>query len=222
MTANVESHLDHILNAVLNCLPAMDLLEQQLALELYGLLAQGEPVARRILANRLGVSVAAVDEILDCWPGVFCDSQQRIVGFWGLALPAAYKGPHQFRFNGRTLSTWCAWDSLFLPQLLEGEAEIASCSPEGVKVSLLISPSRVERVQPAETCMSFLLPDRAGIQKDIVTTFCHFIHFLPSRQAGEAWAAKHPGVFVLSLQDAFSLALQKNEKQYGKTRGRGA
>jgi len=214
MTGNEAINLDQVLTVILNCFPSLNLLEQRLSLDLYRLLAQGEPVSRDVLAHRLAVPVETVKQILDRWPGVFFDSQQRVVGYWGLSIPTAYTGPHQFRINNRTLSTWCAWDTLFLPQLLGGEAQIESRSPGGDKVSLVVSPSRVERIEPAETCMSFLLPDEAGVQKDIVTTFCHFIHFFPSRQAGEGWIAKHPGVFLLSLEDALSLGLKKNEKQY--------
>ena len=36
---------------------------------------------------------------------------------------------HRFEVAGRTLYTWCAWDSLFLPQILGQEAEVESTCP---------------------------------------------------------------------------------------------
>jgi alkylmercury lyase len=103
-----------------------------------------------------------------------------------------------------------------LPQLLGDAAEIESASPAGGIVRLTVTPERVERVEPAETQMSILLPDTASVQKDVVTAFCHFIHFFPARQAGESWSAQHPQTFLLGIQEAYILARLKNEAQYGQ------
>ncbi len=117
--------------------------------------------------------------------------------------------------NGRTLSAWCAWDTLFLPQLVGHTAEIESASPNNTGiVHLTITPQQVERVEPVGAQMSVLIPDAQEMQKDIVTSFCHFVHFFPSRQAAESWTAKHPGTFMLSIHEAHVLARLKNEAQY--------
>jgi hypothetical protein len=41
---------------------------------------------------------------------------------------------------------------------------------------------------------------------DIVTTFCHLVHFFASRDAGAAWTAQHPGTFVLSIEEGAQIA----------------
>lgn len=92
---------------IVGLLPTLDLAEQRLSLELYRLLADGQPVPRAVLAQRLGIPVETVNRILDSWPGVFSDRQRRVVGYWGLAIPAAYASPHRFTINGRRLSAWC-------------------------------------------------------------------------------------------------------------------
>lgn len=214
MAAKAPINLDDLLATLLNCFPSLNLLEQRLSLELYRLLSEGRPVSRANLAQRLGIPVEVVNATLGRWPGVFSDSQERLVGYWGLAIPSAYGGPHRFRTNGRTLSIWCAWDSLFLPQLLGQTAEIESTSPSGDTIALEVTPERVARVTPVGAHMSFLKPDCAGVQKDVVSTFCHYIHFFPSRQSGENWAAQHPGSFILSMDEAILLAHRKNEEQY--------
>jgi alkylmercury lyase len=178
-------------------------------------LAEGQPVPRPALAKRLEISVEAVNRILDGWPGVFSDAQHRIVGYWGLSVPAAYSSPHTLRMNGRTLTAWCAWDTLFLPELVGHTAEIESVGPIGNGiVRLTVSPERVERVEPVGAQMSILLPDAQEVQKDVLSSFCHFVHFFPSRQAAENWTAKHAGTFPLSIEDAHTLARLKNEAQY--------
>ena len=186
-----------------------------MSLDLYRLLAEGQPVPRAALAERLELSVEAVSRTLDNWPGVFSDAERRIVGYWGLSIPGAYGSPHTLRMNGRTLSAWCAWDTLFLPQLVDQTAEIESTSPgkTGI-VRLTITPQQVDRVEPVAAQMSVVVPDAQAMQKNVVTSFCNFIHFFPSRQSGESWAAKHRGTFLLSIHQAHVLARLKNEAQY--------
>jgi alkylmercury lyase len=72
----------------------------------------------------------------------------------------------------------------------------------------------VKHVDPAGAQMSFLLPDAATTKKDVVNTFCCFVHFFPSHQTAESWAPQHPGTFLLSIEEAYALARRKNETQY--------
>jgi alkylmercury lyase-like protein len=62
--------------------------------------------------------------------------------------------------------------------------------------------------------MSVLVPDAQEVQKNVVTSFCHFVHFFPSRQAAESWTAKHAETFLLSIHEAHVLARLKNQAQY--------
>jgi len=209
--------LDRVATSIVGVFPTLDLFEQRLSLELYRFLAEGQPVPRALLAERLSVPIEIVNQVLNGWPGVFSDPQQRVVGYWGLSIPAAYVSPHRLTIDGRRLSAWCAWDTLFLPQLLGQRAEVESASPTpGATISLTVTPEEVERVEPVGARMSFLLPDAAAVQKDMVTAFCHFVHFFPSCQAGESWAAQHAGSFLLSIGEAHAVGRRKNEAQYGK------
>ncbi len=216
-TGNVD--VDAVALGIVNVFPTLDLFEQRLSLELYRLLSGGQPVARAVLAERLQASAEIVDRILDGWPGVFSDSERRIVGYWGLSIATAYRSPHQLMIDGRRLSAWCAWDTLFLPELLGKPAGVGSKSPCGGAVKLIVTPTGVEHLAPEDAHVSFLMPDAAEIQKDIVSTFCHFVHFFPSWSAGDAWAAQHPGTFILSVAKAHAIALRKNQAQYGEAMG---
>ncbi len=207
--------LNQLAASIAECFPTLNLLEQRLSLDLYRLLAEGQPVPRKVLAERLEVPDETVNRILDGWPGVFSDNERRIVGYWGLSIPAANKSSHTLRINGRTLSAWCAWDTLFLPQLVGHTADIESASPSDAGiVHLTITPQQVERVEPVGSQMSVLVPDAQEMQKNVVTSFCHFVHFFPSRQAAQSWTAKHAGTFLLSIHEAHVLARLKNEAQY--------
>jgi alkylmercury lyase len=121
--------------------------------------------------------------------------------------------------DGQKLSAWCAWDTLFLPELLGKPAEVESRSPGDGAVKLIVTPTGVERVEPEDAQLSFLVPDSAKVETGIVSTFCHFVHFFPSRPAGEAWAAQRPGTFILSVAEAHAVARSKNQAQYGEAIG---
>ena len=215
MTAHDRISFDDIAARIVGVFPELDRIEQHLSLELYRLLAEGQPVSRAVLAQRVRIPMETVDQILDGWPGVFSNGQRQVVGYWGLSIPAAYTSSHRFKIDGRTLLAWCAWDTLFLPQLLGQTAEVDSTGPNASdRIRLTVTPERLERVEPVDAHMSFLLPDAAEVQKDVLTTFCHFVHFFPSRQSAESWCAQHPGTFILSIDDAHTLARRKNGVQY--------
>jgi alkylmercury lyase len=215
MARNTKTDPETIASSIVGVFPKLDVFEQRLSFELYRLLAGGHPVPAASLAERLQASVETIHQILKHWPGVFFDSQQRVVGYWGLSIAAFYSSPHRFTIDGQKLSAWCAWDTLFLPQLLGKKIAVESASPtSGLTVSLLVAPNRVAFVEPADAQMSFLVPDAAAVEKNFVTTFCHFVHFFPSRHAGEAWVEQHPGTFLLSIDEGYEVARRKNRAQY--------
>jgi hypothetical protein len=61
--------------------------------------------------------------------------------------------------------------------------------------------------------------DAKQVRKDIVSSFCHFVHFFPSRRDGGTWAAQHPGTFILSVEEAHAVARRKNQAQYAEVPG---
>lgn len=209
-------NVEDIATRIVEAFPRLDAFEQHLALELYRLLAEGQPIPWELLAERLHVPLGRVNGILNTWPGVYSNHERRIVGFWGLSLPSAYASPHQLVIEGEKLSAWCAWDTLFLPHLLGKTAEVESTSPMvQITVTLKVTPERVAHVDPNDACMSFLLPDVSAFQKDVITSFCHFVHFFPSQQAGERWIGEHEGTILLSIDEGFFVARRKNELQFG-------
>jgi alkylmercury lyase len=186
---------------------------QGLALRLYRLLAQGGPVATEELAGAAGLTPARVSAILAGWPAIQYDPQGRVTGFWGLTCEP--RSAHRFLVNGRPLYTWCAWDSLFLPELLAATAQVESrCPQTGETVRLVVSPERVERAEPEGTVMSLLEPTE-DIMTDVVARFCSFVHFFPFAEAGTRWCAGRPGLRLLTLPDAHALGRRKNRGQFG-------
>lgn len=117
--------------------------ERQLALSLYRRLADGVPVALDAVAGDVVADESEVAKALERWPGVFFTGDGRVVGFWGLAISET---PHRFRVDGRHLHTWCAWDALFIPELIGRTAEGDSRPPAGgERVRLVVDSAQVRR-----------------------------------------------------------------------------
>ena len=211
------------LNQIFAPLESLDLeltkSQQVVALGLYRELSKGAPVRREQIASVLGIPTSDVSAALDS-PALSClmfhDDENRIVGFGGLAIPQM---AHKLIVGGQELYTWCAWDALFIPELLDTTAHVESTCPETkTPVRLEVAPEGIKKVEPLGTVVSFLVPDELRIEQtaaETMKTFCHRVHFLASPEAGQAWTDRNPGTFVLSLEDAFTLAQMLNSHRFG-------
>lgn len=205
--------LDQIASAVIDAFPKLSTSEQRVALALYRLLAQGQPVTAGQLSEASEAPPAAVTEMLGKWHGVQRNADGAVSAFWGLTLS---KTKHRFRIGGRDLHTWCAWDTLFLPPLLGAAAEVEStCPVSGKLVTLRVDPRGVEAVQPETAVLSFVTPSEAEVERNVIETFCCHVHFFASPDAWKRWSANHPVAFFLSLIDGWQIGVLKNLAQYG-------
>jgi alkylmercury lyase len=94
------------------------------------------------------------------------DDKGDIIGILGLSQGRTWT--HRFLVNGNELRTWCAWDTLFLPQCLGQTAEVISESPVSKKkVTLTIGPNKVEKYSPKGTVVSIVTldPDKQDKRK---------------------------------------------------------
>ena len=219
VTNTIAPDIDSYWNSIASAVPVYTPEEQRSALTLYRELAKGEPVALEQFATASGVSLPEAKTRLDR-PSLraltYLDDRGRVLGFGGLAVAPMH---HRFNVGGRALWTWCAWDSLFIPQLLGADARVESPDPEtGEVVRVDVAPAGITSVLPTTTVMSFLAPDASAFQKSatsVMKTFCHFVFFFASRATGELWIAKHPGAFLYSLEEAAVLARRFNSKNFG-------
>jgi len=67
---------------------------------------------------------------------------------------------------------------------------------------------------PTDVVMSFVTPERALLQADVVRHFCHFVRFFASAPAAEVWIHSHVGTFLLRLEEAWRLARLKIAARY--------
>jgi alkylmercury lyase len=158
--------------------------------------------ARRALLRRLADGRPVAASVPARWPNVERDEDGRVVAFGGLSLaPTA----HRFTVGERRLYTWCAWDTLFLPALLDGSARVRSrCGVTGLDVRLTVDPSGVREVEPEPLWVSFPAPSSTSVA-DITGSFCCHVHFLAGRAAADEWLSRHSGGTALTLHEAFEL-----------------
>ncbi len=188
-----------------------DFQSQRALLTLYRLIAGGEPVSVERLAVKLGLDDDSVRSLLGRLPpSTFqYDEPGRIIGFGGLSQSPTR---HRFMVGGRGLYTWCAFDGLFLPELLDSPGRIVTACPvTRVDIRLTVTPDGVEKTDPDGVVMSFVMPETAGYRADLRGTFCRYVNFFASDQAAAAWLTGNAGAAILSLAEAYALGRIRNE-----------
>lgn len=207
--------------------PQSDLLSQRVFLNLYRLLSEGSPVTRERISDALGIDNDFVKGVLDSVASsrFHYDEAGGIIAFAGLSLVPT---PHRFEYGGQELFTWCAFDALFLPELLEGPARVSSlCPVTHAEIRLTVTPDGLEDVEPSGAVMTFVMPESGSHCADLRGAFCNHVNFLASRQASGAWLKRNVGAAVLSLGDAFELGHIRNVSGFkdvlaGNSRGNDA
>lgn len=177
-----------------------------IAVALYDLLAQGEPVAEAGLADRAGLGPATVSARLARWSGVFRDERGRITGCGGLSLfPIAHRFHAQ---GGRPIYAWCALDPFLIVPLIRRPATVGSKDPvTGESVTMRVTPDGLEDLRPASAVVSLLEPKRR-FGPDVIQTFCHFVLNFATPESAERWASEREGIVVLPAADAFQVGLR--------------
>ena len=220
MARNEIAATDELWESAERWLPTFSPEEQRAGITLLRELANGERVTIAQFARALGTTLdtanALVKDSVLC-PFVHRDDADRIQGFWGLSVAPTR---HQLAINGHTLWTWCAEDSLFIPELLGATAEIESRDPEtDQSIRLTVSPARVEAAKPVGIVVSMGRPETWDVTSAprIIATACHYIHFFASRHAGERWQVKHPEpeTVLLSLDEAIGYGKRTNARLFG-------
>ena len=206
----IDTHL--LARELAGAMPPLAPREQRVAISLYRLLAKGRPVSPERLAERAGLHGVELRRLLESWPGVYFD-EAGVVGFWGLALD---RMPHRLHLDGRELRAWCAWDTLFLPELIGRSASVASsCPTTGETVSLQVIPGTgVHEVSPAGAVLSFLRREQP-FDAETITSFCHFVHFFASKAAALKWTANRRNTFVISIEEGFEIGRIANKAKFG-------
>lgn len=208
-----QTDASRIIRRLTELFPAQDPTATRIALAIYRLLARKDRATIEGIAAEASVPGDKVATQLDTWPAVYRDEDGAVIGFWGLT---AHPMPHRFTVAGRERFTWCAWDALFIPELVGETAEVQSTTPvDGRDVRLTVSPKGATPPDPAALPLhvSFLVPEADEWEADVIASFCHHVFFLYEDEV-ERWLAEHPESVTLQLDDAFRAGQLKNAHQF--------
>ncbi len=138
------------------------------------------------------------------------DANGNIVGAMGLSLN---KHAHTFIVDGTPMSTWCAMDTLFLPAMIGQVATVESISPvRSETIRLKVTPEGVESCSPPGAVVSLRVIDPEDVDMSaasaIWASFCHHIYFFASRDEGEEWAASRTDIELVTVDQAYDLAMR--------------
>lgn len=199
--------------------PVLDLMgtltpeQSRLALVIYRRIADEGVASLDALSSITGKHKAEIDTYLNEIPGVFRDDNKNVIGFWGLtAAPVSH---YQLIATDKTLYAWCAWDTFFLPALLDQTFMVRSkCAETGKAIELVVSPKEILKASSQDIVLSMLVPDESEFEKDIVASFCHYICFFENAEAGSQWLAGRHNIELINLDEAFELGALKNQRQF--------
>jgi alkylmercury lyase len=134
-----------------------------------------------------------------------------VVQYGGLSLAPTR---HRLEVGGRSLCTWCAWDTLFIPELLNTTALVEStCPATGERVALTVHPDGMVPTRQSPF-VSFVKPEPTKATADIVKHFCCHVQFFASELAGREWISQHPGTLIATLDQAWQLGRRRNAQRY--------
>jgi alkylmercury lyase len=203
------SELDGLIECLLQDTPSLTPEDQHLALRILRALARGRPVDVTRVRNS-SASNGALERLLSCFPSTMQQGDD-IVAFGGLSLaPTA----HRFIVRDTVLYTWCAWDGLFLPELLGTDALIEShCPHTGEEIQVSIGADGIRETSPDRVWVS-MVNCSIGTQ-DVLDAFCRHVNFLAD--TGQATCVD--GSLTLSIDEAFELGRRVNESLFGEALG---
>ncbi len=138
--------------------------------------------------------------------GYEVDTDDAIVG----AALTLNTTAHRFRVRGHNLHTWCGFDALFLPLLLDERADVHSTCPVTSKdIHLTVhADGEVTDLHP-DTAQVAIVGSAVADCCDVTgpgSAVCTQMPFLSSPEAGEDWLRGRHGVAVVDIATGMAVA----------------
>ncbi|MEH2476532.1 alkylmercury lyase [Nitrobacteraceae bacterium AZCC 2161] len=187
---------------------------QRLSVTLYRLLARGAPLARAELALACELPEERLERQLSQLLPTSLETDDRgaVVAFGGLSLRPTR---HQFVAAETKLYTWCVFDALFLPQILNKPATLVTRCPISQKELLVeLTPGELRVAEPSDCVMSIVAPDHEECCSDLRKAFCDRVNLFADRAAVAQWSFGRDGTDWIPLAEAQLLARRRNELRY--------
>ena len=187
---------------------------QRLSVKLYRLLARGAPLARAELALACALSEERLEQQFSQLLPTSLETDDRgaIVAFGGLSLRPT---GHQFVTAGTRLYTWCVFDALFLPQILNNFATLVTrCAISQKELIVELAPRELQVADPSDCVMSIVAPDHDACCSNLRKAFCDRVNLFVDRAAFAQWSFGRMETDSIPLAEAQFLARHRNELRY--------
>ncbi len=187
---------------------------QHLSVAAYRLLAEGSAVNFARLANAANLSVAHAEELLRFVPASAYEREPdgSLSAFIGLSTKPTL---HRFSVEDRSLYTWCVFDAVFLPAILQEPATLTtSCPTTGDQIDLTITPTEIAHANLPDAVMSILAPDMKACCADLRGAFCDQVNLFANRTALLNWDKYTDAIICAPLDLAFTLATHRNDARF--------
>lgn len=189
-------------------LPKFTELEKRLSKFLYIELVKGFPVPLAKIVEQLHLPEEQAIELLDALDYVEQNQNNEIIAYRGVTLSSA---KHTLVTAESTVYTWCAFDTLFLLDLIDEPAHIHStCATCNKK--LMLKPSMLDgsKFENSSVVMSFLVPEPSAYQESLRASFCCKVHFFCNLNCGQQWSSLQSNIELFSIDDSLTIARERN------------
>jgi len=203
-----QQKLSNAIEYLQDLLPQATRSEKRLRKALYLLLANAKPVSINELAAYLNIDIPQLKQELANQSYVEYDAQENIIAFRGLTLKTTQ---HQVDIAQANFFTWCAFDALFVADLVNKQTQIKTLCPCcNTDLSLMINPSSVQQ-QNQSIVMSFVIANPQQYQQELQQSFCCKVHFFCDLECGNQWTSDKPNLQLFYLDDALKIAKSRNQ-----------
>ena len=173
--------------------------------KLLDLLAKGKPLSSNDVADSFGYPRLLVKTLFYLKPPTTqfdLDDDGNIIGSGLTSKPTK----HHFTVRGNPLYTWCAFDTLLFPLMLNEFAQVKTpCLITGTTITFSVTPEGIQHLQPKSAVIAFVIPDPHAAKGDIQHAFCQFANLFKHHEAALEWKQQHPNALILSAQEGFAL-----------------
>ncbi|WP_444993890.1 organomercurial lyase [Aliikangiella sp. IMCC44359] len=189
-------------------LPKFSELEKRVSKYLYIELAKGYPVPLAKIVKQLDIPEEQVRKLIDTLAYVEQNQNDEIIAYRGVTLSPT---KHALVTNNSTVYTWCAFDTLFLLDLIDEPAHIHStCAACNKK--LILKPSKLagSQFENNSMVMSLFVPEPSAYQESLRDSFCCKVHFFCNETCGQQWSSQQSNIELFSVDDSLTIAQERN------------
>lgn len=169
------------------------------------LLSKGEPVSPDRLAEAWSMPLEQVNAIFEqasALGTLQLDDSGNMVGTALSLVPSN----HKFQIDGKNLYAWCAYDAIYAPGVIGKNAIIDSVDPiSNESLRIKVSPEGVTESEPKMIFATVVGMD-ADARGGAESPRCNQMHFFVSEENASKWAADHPGVAIMTVDQLFDVA----------------